>query len=222
MTAFHFRAVIFIMVLVFTNSNAMSDEDVSSEASKWDSYLKSVDQYTTESDETPPAKTNIESKTPARTALKPKPKPLENGATPQQVSEYNQKLQKALRDQQKQETENLYETVNDVGQTPAEKPAKRAKPLATSTPKSVDLSGYSAKKVNFKWGGKVSEYEYTDYEIVFESTNAEHTEKMITAMNEMTKSGWEVDLNRSFQRVDGNDEKARAFTTTQMRFRRRK
>lgn len=215
----NFRSVIFGMIVLFANSNAMGADD-SSKAAEWDSYLQSIDQYTTEPDRKSATTPTSKSETPVVEALKSRP--LESGATPKQVSEYNRKLQKALRDQQKEETEHLYEKVDRADVKKADELPKRKKPFTMSTSPSSGRSGYSAKEANFSWGGEAAEYEYTEYEISFESTNTEHAERMMAAMNEMAQSGWEVDLNRSFQRVDGNDEKAKAYTTTQMRFRRKK
>jgi hypothetical protein len=212
---------LFCIFFLFLNSSvAMSDEIKKSKDAEWDFFLQSIDPYANQDDKTKPAPQNNEQERTARVVIKPKPLP--NGATPRQVSEYNQKIQKALREQQKQEADNLYETVESMGYKPEPKSTVSNKSFTLTTSNSIVKSGYSAKKVNFNWGGELYGYSYADYEFVFESTNAEHTEKMTTVMNEMAKAGWEVDLNRSFQRVDGSGSKAKAFTTTQMRFRREK
>jgi len=198
----------------------MSEDSKKLEEAKWDFFLQSIDPYVNQDSETKPAPQNNIQERAAREIIKPKPLP--NGATPRQVSEHNQKIQKALREQQKHEAENLYETIERMVSTPEPKPTESNKSFTITTSNSIVKSGYSAKKVNFNWGGKLYGYSYADYEFVFESTNAEHTKKMTTVMSEMAKAGWEVDLNRSFQRVDGNSRQTKAFTTTQMRFRREK
>jgi len=186
----------------------------------WDFYLQSIDPYIIDS--------NKAESTPSRSYKdQPKidliaPKPLQNGATLQQISDYNRNMQKASREQLMQETKDLYKSVENMGYQTEHRPieAEMLYKFATST--SVANSGYSAKKINFGWGGKISKYKYVDYEFIFESTNAEHTERMMTTMSQMAVSGWEVDLNRSFQRVSGKGAYVKAHTTTQMRFRRYK
>ncbi len=216
----YYTGILCMIWLFLISSSAISEEGNESKEAEWDFYLQSIDPYANQDDKTKSTPQNNKQERPARAVIKPKPLP--NGATPQQVSEYNQKMQKALREQRKQEADNLYETVESMGYKPEPKSSESQKPFTITTPNSIVKSGYSAKKVNFNWGGEITGYEYADYEFVFESTNAEHTEKMTSAMNEMATAGWEVDLNRSFQRVDGNGDNAKAFTTTQMRFRRRK
>jgi len=218
MKKLHKYTAVFGLILLFANNSAMSE----SNDSQWDFYLQSIDPYANETDKPSSAisKSEKEKERPSRTINKPKPLP--NGATPQQISEYNRKMQKALREQQKLEADNLYETVESMGYKPAHKPSLPEKPFTIASSSSMGKSGYSAKKVNFNWGGEVSGYEYADYEFVLESTNPEHTNQLTIAMTKMAKAGWEVDLNRSFQRIDGNGENVRAFTTTQMRFRRTK
>lgn len=199
-------------LLFAADQNSKTDTD-------WDFYMQSIDPYANEDDE---------QKKPTKPINKPntsmpvaEPPPLPNGATPQQISEYNRKMQKSLRDRQKQELNTMFETVESMGYHP-EQPEKPAPDFTITSTSNSNHEGYSAKKTNFDWGGKESGYTYADYEFIFESTNVENAQKMTESISEMAKAGWEVDLNRSFQRVQGNGDNAKAFTTTQMRFRRRK
>ncbi len=102
--------------LFLISSSAISEEGNESKEAEWDFYLQSIDPYANQDDKTKSTPQNNKQERPARAVIKPKPLP--NGATPQQVSEYNQKMQKALREQRKQEADNLYETVESMGYKP--------------------------------------------------------------------------------------------------------
>lgn len=179
----------------------------------WDAYLNTLDPYANESDKIKPQKSK--KKKPSHVI---KPRDLPPNATPQQISDYNQRMQKYLRANQHEEVEGLFETVESMGYTPEKQQPKKSD--FTINRSETIIKGYSEKETNFNWAGKQSGYQYKDFEFIFESTNHSHVEKMSEIVTKLSKSGWEVDLNRSFQTIDGNGSSATAYTTTQMRFRK--
>jgi hypothetical protein len=208
-------------LLVITISHPMCVYAANTTQEKeWSFYIDSIDAYV-------PIKSEPKEKeAPEPTPLLPKrqvykPDPLPNGATPQQISIYNQQLQKSQRDQQRMELKTKFESIETFRHSPTPVAPDNSDFTLAST-NSIVKSGYSVKQTNFDWGGKDPSYNYVDYEFSFESTKVENAKKMTDAISEMSKARWEVDLNRSFQRVEGRDENVKAFTTTQMRFRRRK
>lgn len=203
-----------LLIVVGMFMHSVSFADSSNE--NWDVYLDALDPYANESDKLKPKETSRNKKKKPNHVIKPMDLPP--NATPQQISDYNQRMQKYLRANQYEEVENLFETVESMGYKP-EKPAKEESDFTINHPEAV-TKGYSEKKTNFSWGGKQSGYKYVDYEFVFESTNHAHVEKMSKVVTELSKSGWEVDLNRSFQTIEGSGDDSVAFTTTQMRFRK--
>ncbi|WP_045861671.1 hypothetical protein [Teredinibacter purpureus] len=183
----------------------------------WDAYLNTLDPYANESDKLKPQKSKSKKKKPNHVI---KPRDLPPNATPQQISDYNQRMQKYLRANQYEEVEGLFETVESMGYTQEiQQPEKSDFTINRSETK---IKGYSEKETNFNWGGKQSGYQYKDFEFIFESTNHSHVEKMSEIVTKLSTSGWEVDLNRSFQTIDGNGDSATAYTTTHMRFRKSK
>lgn len=208
------------LAICMLSHTALANDKNANQDREWNFYIDAIDAYA-------PVKSEPKEQEQTRpTPLVPKksiytPLPLPNGATPQEISKYNQQLQKSQRDQQRIE---IISTLNSAGSFHrSSKPTEQPKPDFTiASTNSIIKSDYSVKKTNFDWGGKDPAYNYMDYEFSFESTKVENAKKMTDAISEMTKARWEVDLNRSFQQVEGRDENAKAFTTTQMRFRRRK
>lgn len=192
----------------------------SAQDKEWSFYIDSIDAYA-------PIKSEPKEKEPAAPSpLLPKkqifkPAPLPNGATPQEISIYNQHLQKSQRDQQRMEMKTRFQSIESFSRSSTAVETNKSDFTLAST-NAIIKSDYAVKQTNFDWGGKDPAYNYVDYEFSFESTKVENAKKMTDAISEMAKARWEVDLNRSFQRVEGRDEHAKAFTTTQMRFRRRK
>ncbi|MFA0809520.1 hypothetical protein [Microbulbifer epialgicus] len=200
-------------------SNIAIANDGASENQHWNFYLQSIDPYSKDSDDS--SKSTEHSPSSKQDMKHPLTRSYSqtNDMTAQEISEYNQKHQQSLRELHRQEQKNLFESVSRSINSTKQITDQDAYLVAPSKP---SKSSYSARQTSFNWGGKESGYLYIDYEFTFESTNTENAQKMTHAISEMAKAGWEVDLNRSFQRIKGNGTDAKAFTTTQMRFRKQK
>lgn len=203
------------LTVLACHANEQNDE----QEKQWERYLETLDPYANPSDENE-KHTDPLPHTPQKQQRPPDPPPID--ATAREVSEHNRNQQRALRKRQRDEVERLLEHIEQQPDNRKSAPRADVDFFTLPSTNQPQLKGYKARETHFDWGGKQSNYQYIDYEFVFESTDPGHAEKISQTMTEMTKAGWEVDLNRSFQTVETTDEKPRAFTTMQMRFRRRR
>jgi hypothetical protein len=203
------------------SSYAFCQNELDLKSHEWDFYVNSIDPYLDS-----PQKKSIEQPNTHHTqhsldkADPIAPLPF-SGSTIKEISEQNQKNQKYLREIQKTEASKRYDQVKTVKQ-PEPSIIKSSNQFSFANSISDSNSAVSIKKVNYNWGGKLPGYVYVDYEYIFESTDIEQAKKATSAISDMAMNGWELDLNRSFQKIEQESNYTKAITTTQIRFRQRK
>jgi len=187
--------------------------------SMWDAVMSKIDPFANEDDST------IDNKKPEKVTSnnhhKKTTKPLPEDATLQQMSEHARSQHLRAKRSHTNMVERLLNDAVPKYSSSEETPIVKDSDVTIQNTIPNLTSSYSAEKTVFNWGGKEAGFEYIDFEFKFESTNTSHTKKLAYSMQKMSDSNWMVDLHRSFQEVEGSGVNITAYTTTQMRFRRR-
>lgn len=201
-----------LTILVVFSQNASADND-----QKWDFFIESIDPYAdsapnnarpTSSGETVTQKTNTS--------------PPHNGnMSIQEISLKNQAMQKALRKQQIESSTRRYSSINIRPAIP-DKPDTRAGGFNKKTHNYDEHSGFYMQSASFDWGNKKSGYKYKDYIFKFDANDSKQAKHTMDTISQLIIDGWEIDLTRSSQEIEGKGDNIKALTTSQMRFMRKK
>lgn len=147
--------------------------------------------------------------------------------------------EKSQTKEEKEQSDSMATPKIDLPKAPAQPPSnntqhsfksnqKSNKPLVDDAPftfahkqkNKTSIKGYSIKETRFNWGGKENGKQYLDYEFIYDAMNEEHTKVVMDTIMEMSKNGWAVDLNRSFQEVNDSGKQVKAIIRSEMRFRK--
>lgn len=157
----------------------------------WDKYLNSLETYSNDN------------KAPSN----------ERVITSKPNSVNSQDIRKQMEENHKNQLLNIKNLFNEKTG-----PQKSLSNHITKQESKAHLADYHVvQKTRFNWNGKDSSHKYADYEITIDPTSEINTKELMNFMSKMSSDGWEIDLNKSTQKHNGNT----TISITQIRFRKK-
>lgn len=205
-----FRFLYCAFILSTFASNALSQNNNKVGDGVWGAYVRGIDAYAFGEDK------DKKDKVAKKEAPHSSSSQISPDIAPKRASNVNREMQKKLIAKNRRDRELLFSQIERFDKPAAAEVGSSPTDNSTRVP-----ARYSFNKTYFNWGGKISGYKYLDYEINFESADQEQINQMSASISDLALAGWKVDLNRSFQKIERVGSKATAYTTMQMRFRRR-